>query len=259
MTQILRQENGKEISYLHLGTGNYHPGTALQYTDLGIFTCDDGLGQEIKTFFQMMSARQTKMNFKEILAAPNQLQPGFVKLIKSETEIQRQGGKGHIIAKMNALVDPDVIEALYEASNAGVKIELLVRGICCLRPGVKDMSENIKVVSIVDRFLEHSRIYYFRAGGAKLIYLSSADWMPRNFFSRYELAFPIKDAVLKKYVREVILANSLGDNSHAWALQPDGLYERITPAGNTKPVRSQLLFEELARNRYKGTILAGRP
>lgn len=259
MTQVLRQENGSEASYLHLGTGNYHPGTARQYTDLGLLTRDPILGQEIKSYFQGMAARQTKMNFKEVLAAPGSLQQGFVKLIKAETDIQRQGGKGHIIAKMNSLVDPDVIEALYEASSAGVKIELLVRGICCLRPGVKGMSENIKVISIVDRFLEHSRVFYFRADGAKKIYLSSADWMPRNFYARYEVAFPIKDPILKKYIRDVILANSLADNDRAWALKPDGSYERITPSSSSKVVRSQFLFEELARNRYKGTILAGRP
>ncbi len=258
MTQVLRQENGKEVSYLHLGTGNYHPGTARQYTDLGLFTADPTLGEEIKTYFQLMTARQTKMNFKEILAAPASLQPGFYRLIKAETEIQKNGGKGHIIAKMNSLVDPGLIEALYEASNAGVKIELLVRGICCLRPGVKGMSENIKVISIVDRFLEHSRVYYFRADGAKKVFLSSADWMPRNFYARYEVAFPIKDPVLKKYIREVILANSLADNDRAWVLKSDGRYERVTKNANAKVVRSQFLFEDLARTRYKGTILAGR-
>ncbi|MCG3206092.1 MAG: Polyphosphate kinase [Elusimicrobia bacterium] len=258
MTQVVRHEDGQDVSYLHLGTGNYHPGTAKQYTDLGLLTCNPELGKEIKYYFQGMTARQTKMNFNVIMAAPGNLHHGFVKLIKAETEIQRNGGKGHIIAKMNSLVDPNIIEALYEASQAGVKIELLVRGICCLRPGIKGMSDNIKVVSVVDRFLEHSRVFYFRADGAKKIYLSSADWMPRNFYARYEVAFPIKDAILKKYIREVILANSLADNDRAWLLLPDGQYKRVTPSSSGKTVRSQFLFEDLARNRYKGTILQGR-
>ena len=150
-------------------------------------------------------------------------------------------------------------EALYTASNAGVKIELLVRGICCLRPGVKNTSENIKVISVVDRFLEHSRIYYFRADGAKKIFLSSADWMPRNLYARNELAFPIKDPILKKYLRDVVLATSLADNERAWLLKSDGTYARVEHGPNAKKIRSQFLFEEMAKNRYKGTILAGRP
>jgi polyphosphate kinase len=259
LTQALRNEDGKSVSYLHLGTGNYHPGTARQYTDIGLLTADASLGQEVGRYFQGMANRQTSIDLQEIMAAPANLEPGFLKLIREETEIQKRGGKGHIIAKMNSLVDHGIIEALYSASNAGVKIELLVRGICCLRPGVKGMSENIKVVSVVDRFLEHSRLYYFRADGAKKMFLSSADWMPRNFYARYELAFPIKDPILKKYLREVVLATSLADNERAWLLKSDGTYGRVERGPNTKPVRSQFLFEELAKNRYKGTILAGRP
>jgi polyphosphate kinase len=257
LTQAIRRENGVDVSYLHMGTGNYNPDTARQYTDLGLLTCDRELGEEVRSFFQSMAAHQTKTRFAHMMAAPSNLHEGMVQLIEEETRIQKHGGKGHIIAKMNALVDPDIIEALYRASNAGVKIELLVRGICCLRPGVKGMSENVKVISIVDRFLEHSRIYYFRAGGDKKIYLSSADWMPRNFYSRFELAFPIKDPALKKYVREVILATSLDDNSRAWLLQSDGNYERV-PTAQGRAIRSQFLFEQMARNRYRGTALAGR-
>jgi polyphosphate kinase len=159
---------------------------------------------------------------------------------------------------MNSLVDSQIIEALYEASQAGVKIKLIVRGICCLRPGVKGLSENIKVVSVIDRFLEHSRIYYFRSGGAKKIYLSSADWMPRNFYTRYEIAFPIEDPHLKRFLREVILANSLHDTVKGWNLRPDGTYERATPVGDARPFRSQFFFEALAKNGYAGTLLAER-
>ncbi|MFN0118526.1 MAG: polyphosphate kinase 1, partial [Elusimicrobiota bacterium] len=173
LTQVLRTENNQSISYLHLGTGNYHPGTAKQYTDLSLMTIDPGLASETLHQFNAMVKRKKVSTPKELLMAPINLHSGFIKLIKEETMIQKMGGKGHIIAKMNSLVDSKVIDALYEASNTGVKIELIVRGICCLKPGVKGMSENIRVLSIVDRFLEHSRIYYFRAGGAKKIYLSS--------------------------------------------------------------------------------------
>jgi polyphosphate kinase len=259
LTQVLRKENDQTVSYLHLGTGNYHPGTAKQYTDIGLLTADPALGNEISVYLQGMANRQTHIDLDQIMAAPTNLEPGFLKLIREETDIQRRGGKGHIIAKMNALVDPGIIDALYAASNAGVKIELLVRGICCLRPGVKGWSENIKVVSVVDRFLEHSRVYYFRADGAKKVFLSSADWMPRNLYARYELAFPIKDPILKKYLRDVVLATSLADNEKAWLLKSDGTYARVEHGPNAKKVRSQFLFEEMAKNRYKGTILAGRP
>jgi polyphosphate kinase len=179
-----------------------------------------------------------------------------LELIKDETDFHKRRGGGHIIAKINSLVDTDIIDALYAASNAGVKIELVVRGICCLRPGVKGMSENIRVMSIVDRFLEHSRIYYFRASGAKKVYLSSADWMPRNFYNRYEIAFPIKDPKLKRYIREVILDTSLKDNVKAWELNADGNYQRV--GSSEKPVRSQFVFEDLSIKQYAGTVLATR-
>jgi polyphosphate kinase len=258
LTQVIRHEKGKEVSYLHLGTGNYHLGTARQYTDLGLLSNDQDLGDEILTYFSSISARRKGGHFKHLMVAPVNLHAQFTRLIRNETAIQRHGGKGHIIAKMNSLVDPDIIDALYEASNAGVKIELLVRGICCLRPGVKGMSENIRVMSVVDRFLEHSRIYYFRANGEKKVYLSSADWMPRNFYRRYEVAFPIRDAILKRYIREVILANSWADNVKGWVLRSDGTYDRVTPPPSGRLMRSQFFFEELAQRRYKETILAQR-
>jgi polyphosphate kinase len=172
--------------------------------------------------------------------------------------VQKSGGEGRIIAKMNALVDRRLIEALYEASRHGVKIDLLVRGICCLRPGLAGLSENIRVVSIIDRFLEHSRVFYFKSGGEDRVYLSSADWMPRNFYTRYEVAFPIKDARLKKYLVDVILGTSFQDNSKAWALGVDGVYDRVPVAEGAKVVRSQFLFEDLAGKQYRDTVLAGR-
>ena len=258
LTQILRTEEGQEVSYLHLGTGNYHPGTARLYTDLGLLTRDPDLGREITSYFGALIDHGMPSELKELMVAPLNLHKQFLKLIREEVHHHQESGGGHIIAKMNSLADTELIEALYEASNAGVKIELIVRGICCLRPGIKGMSENIRVFSVIDRFLEHSRVYYFRAGGAGKVYLSSADWMPRNFHSRYEIAFPVKDAVLKRYIREVILANSLADNVKAWTLGPDGRYLRETVPDGVKPVRSQFVFEELARKHYAGTVLAER-
>jgi polyphosphate kinase len=260
LTQVVRNEANGPAFYTHLGTGNYHPGTARQYTDIGLLTADSDIGEEVKTYFRLLaSRRRPQSTFKNLLIAPTSLQDSFLRLIRQETAIQRNGGKAHIIAKMNALVDPDVIGALYDASRAGVKVELLVRGICCLRPGVKGMSENIKVTSIVDRFLEHSRIYYFRANGAKRVFLSSADWMPRNFYARYEVAFPVKDPILKKYLRYTVLSTSLADNVRAWSLKSDGTYERVPTSSSGRHVRSQFLFEELAMSRYKNTVLAARP
>lgn len=256
LTQVIRRENGEDVSYAHLGTGNYHPGTARQYTDIGLFTCDEQLGREIASFFTAMARRTRPKNHEELLVAPGNLHRAFEKLIREETEIQKRGGRGHIIAKMNSLVDRSIIKSLYAASKAGVKVELIVRGICCLRPGVKGLSENIRVTSVIDRFLEHSRIFYFRANGAHKMYLSSADWMPRNFYSRYEIAFPVKDPAIRKYLRDVI-ATYLNDNVKSWVLKADGTYTRVSSAG--RPVRAQSVLEEVARNRYRGTILENRP
>jgi polyphosphate kinase len=258
VTQVLRKEAGTEVSYLHLGTGNYHPKTARQYTDLGLLTADAGLGREIAMFFQSLERRKRPGGFRELLAAPGVLQQQVLALIREETRIQKEGGRGHIIGKMNSLVDPDIIKALYEASSAGVNVELLVRGICCLRPGIKGLSENIKVLSVVDRFLEHSRIFYFRSGGEQKLYLSSADWMPRNFFTRFELAFPVKDPALKKYLRGVILELGLNDNVKGWQLKPDGTYLRPPAPKSGRVIRSQFAFEALARSRYRHTALRHR-
>jgi polyphosphate kinase len=258
MTQILRTEDGESVSYLHLGTGNYHPGTARLYTDLGLLTRDPALGREISSYFAALVEHSMPSELKELLVAPLNLHKRFLRLIREEIQFHQAGGGGHIIAKMNSLVDTEVIEALYEASSAGVKVELIVRGICCLRPGIKGLSENIRVFSVVDRFLEHSRVYYFRSGGPGRFYLSSADWMPRNFHARYEIAFPVKDPLLKQYLLDVILATSLADNVKAWTLGFDGHYLREAAPDGVKPVRSQFVFEELARKHYAGTILAER-
>jgi polyphosphate kinase len=258
VTQIFREEDGGERSYLHLGTGNYHPSTALQYTDLGLLTADIALGAEVSAYFDALRRRAPVLAFKELLVAPQNLHQQILRLIRDETRIQRSGGRGHIIGKMNALVDPDIIEALYEASSAGVRVDLMVRGICCLRPGIKGLSENIRVVSVVDRFLEHSRIYYFRAGGLDKVYLSSADWMPRNFYTRFEIAFPVKDSVLRRFIRDVILDIGMSDNVKGKSLKADGTYERVKPGRSGRAIRSQELFESLAREKYRGTILEYR-
>ncbi|MBI3299741.1 MAG: polyphosphate kinase 1 [Elusimicrobia bacterium] len=257
-TQVFRREGAEEASYLHLGTGNYHPTTARQYTDLGLLTRDQDLGREVARFFGALVKHRRPKDFDELLVAPVNMHRQTLALIHQETALQRHGVRGHIIAKMNSLVDKETISALYEASRAGVRIELIVRGICCLRPQIRGLSENIRVISIIDRFLEHSRAYYFRAGGEGRVYLSSADWMPRNFFTRMELAFPVKDPALKRYIREVVLHNALNDNVKAWHLRPDGTYTKPRPPAEQRRLRSQFVLESLAKNHYKDTILAAR-
>ncbi len=258
LTQVVRVEMGTETSYLHLGTGNYHSGTARQYTDLGLLTCDAKLGEEVTAYFAAISKGSRPSSFTELMVAPGNLHDQTLKLIGEETRIQRSGGRGQIMAKMNSLADPVIIEALYEASAAGVSVDLMVRGICCLLPGIKGLSENIRVVSVIDRFLEHSRIYYFRAAGEEKLYLSSADWMPRNFFTRYETAFPVKDSHIKNYIRDVILGNGLADNVKSWTLKADGAYARTAQTQAAKEIRSQMLFEALSKLDYKDTALAER-
>lgn len=257
-TQVFRREGSEEVSYLHLGTGNYHPTTALQYTDLGLLTRDQDLGREVARFFDALIRHRRPKNFRELLVAPVNMHRQTVALIRQETALVRQGVRGHIIAKMNSLVDKEIISALYDASRAGVRVDLVVRGICCLRPQIRGLSENIRVLSIIDRFLEHSRAYYFRAGGMGKVFLSSADWMPRNFYTRLELGFPVKDVALKRYVREVVLGNALNDNVKAWHLRPDGSYHKPRLPPETRRLRSQFVLESLAQNHYKDTILASR-
>jgi polyphosphate kinase len=258
LTQVVRQEPGGPISYLHLGTGNYHSGTARQYADLGIFTADKSLAQEVHSYFSVLARRSIPARFKELLVAPRNLHSRVLKLIHAEIAIQKNGGHGRIIAKVNSLVDLDIIEALYQASEAGVRVDLMVRGICCLRPGIPGLSERIRVISIVDRFLEHSRIYYFRAGGKEELYLSSADWMPRNFYTRMEIAFPVKDPALKRYIVGVILANGLQDNVKSWTLQADGSYAKSSLPDLNRQVRSQSIFTALAQKDYRDTALEHR-
>jgi polyphosphate kinase len=235
---VVRREAGGIKRYCHLGTGNYHPRTARQYTDYGLFTADDEIGQDVhELFLQLTSLTQTpKLN--RLVQSPFGMHDVVLSKLAREAEHARAGRPARVVAKMNALVEQQAIEALYRASNAGVKIDLIIRGVCALRPGVPGVSENISVRSIVGRFLEHSRVFYFENGGDPDMFCASADWMERNFFRRVEVAFPIR----RKEHRERILRDLslyLKDNTQTWKLEPDGHYERLKRHGNEKAINAQ--------------------
>ena len=231
--------------YVHLGTGNYHPRTARLYTDFGLLTANEGICSDVNAIFVQLTGLGKATKLANVWQAPFTLHTGVMASIEHEVKIARSGKRAHIIAKMNSLLDPQVIESLYRASKAGVKIDLIIRGVCALRPGVAGLSENIRVRSIVGRFLEHSRIFYFRNGGGghEQVMLSSADWMERNFFRRIELCFPVNDARLKRRVINEGLKPYLEDTGQAWEMDGEGGYTRKQPArnprsgGKTKPVR----------------------
>src|SRR5215472_11864895 len=234
---VVRREAGGIRRYCHLGTGNYHPKTARVYTDYGLFTCDDEIGHDVhELFLQLTSLTQTpKLN--RLVQSPFNMHEMVLTRIRRETEHAEAGRPARIIAKMNALVEQQAIEALYRASRAGVKVDLIVRGVCALRPGVPGVSENITVRSIVGRFLEHSRVFYYENGGAPEIMCASADWMERNFFRRVEVAFPIRQPDLRERIlRDLDVC--LKDNCQSWNLQPDGRYTRIS-AGSDRPYSAQ--------------------
>ncbi|HEY9508555.1 MAG TPA: polyphosphate kinase 1, partial [Verrucomicrobiae bacterium] len=223
---IVRREGQEIRRYVHLATGNYNPSTAKLYTDVGFLTCRAEFGEDVTNFFNLLTGICQFQPMQKILVAPFELHARILRLIQRETENARHGLPARIIAKMNSLADERVIEALYTASRAGVQIDLIVRGICCLRPGVKGLSDNISVRSIVDRFLEHSRIFYFENACQPEVFISSADWMPRNFVRRIELAIPIEDGILRERIIKEILAVSLADNVKARFLAKDGSYSR---------------------------------
>lgn len=253
ITLITRKENGKDILYTHLSTGNYNAKTAQAYTDIGIFTANQEIGVDARHFFNAIMTGRVPSTFKHLVTAPTKLHEKIKTLIHSETQAALRGERAHIVAKVNALVDTQIIEDLYNASCAGVKVDLIVRGACSLVPGIPGLSENIRVISIVDRFLEHSRIYYF--ANAKRIYLSSADWMPRNFFSRLEIAFPVLDQRIYNYIVDTVLPIYLADTVKAKELSSVGLWRRIQSKKGEPPMRAQSKFEELASNEYKETSL----
>ncbi|MBW7931314.1 MAG: polyphosphate kinase 1 [Gammaproteobacteria bacterium] len=238
MALLARREGDALRHYVHLGTGNYHPGTARQYTDYGLLSADPVLAAEVHQAFLSLVRRQPPPPFRRLMQAPFTLHREMLALIGRETAIAAAGGRGRIIAKLNALDEPGIIRALYRASAAGVAIDLIVRGVCCLRPGIRGLSENIRVRSIIGRFLEHSRVYYFHAGGTGRLYLSSADWMERNFFRRVELCFSIEDAAVKRRLHEDLEA-WLGDEREAWELQPDGSYLPPRPRDGESAVAAQ--------------------
>jgi polyphosphate kinase len=243
--------------YVHLGTGNYNERTARLYTDFGLMTSDAAIGEDASAFFNALTGYSDPPRMKKLAMAPTMLRDRFLRLIERERRRAEAGQAAEIRAKMNSLVDEDVIRALYEASRAGVKIRLNVRGICCLRPGVKGVSEGIEVVSIVDRFLEHARVYYFRNGGDEEIYLASADWMPRNLDRRIELMFPIQSREAQQKVT-LALESMFQDNVKSRWLQPDGNYKRRRPAKGEEPFRVQLhLYREAQRAVERARASAG--
>ncbi len=239
---IVRREYDGLRRYVHLGTGNYNAGTARIYTDLGLLTCNPELGADASDLFNLLTGYSRQHRYRKLLVAPVNLRERLTWLIEREITHANSGRGGSLIFKLNSLVDPQMIELLYRASQVGVKVELIVRGMCCLRPGVAGLSENIIVRSVVGRFLEHSRIYYFENGGDPAVYLGSADLMQRNLDRRIETLFPIEDPAMIRHIRENLLATYLNDNIRAKLLMPDGSYVRAQPEPGTAPRDSQAFF-----------------
>lgn len=247
MLLVVRQEGQNIKRYIHIGTGNYHVGNARVYTDYGFFSCDKDIGEDVHKVFLQLTGLGKATKLKKLLQAPFTLQSTLIKLIDQEAENAHAGKSARIIVKINALVETKIIRSLYRASQAGVKIDLIIRGTCRLKPDISGVSDNIKVRSIVGRFLEHSRICYFENTGNPKVYCSSADWMDRNFFRRVEICFPIEDEVLKKQIIKDGLMPYLSDNTQAWQLLPDGNYEQLEPAENQKAYSAQMsLLEKIA-------------
>ncbi len=247
MCLVIRREGRSLTRYVHLGTGNYHTRTARLYTDYGFFSCEPDLGDDVQKVFQQLTAMSKEGKLKKILQAPFTLHSTMLELIDVEIANAKAKKPAAIYAKMNSLVEPQIIQALYRASQAGVKVELIVRGICALRPRVKGVSDNIRVRSIVGRFLEHTRVFCFENNGNRKIYLSSADWMGRNFFSRVETCFPITDKRMKQRVFRETIEIYLSDNAQAWELNADGSYAPKRTKQNRRAAQEALL-ETLAEN-----------
>jgi polyphosphate kinase len=244
---VVRREDDAIRRYVHLGTGNYNPQTARRYTDLGYFTCNPDFADDVSALFNYLTGYSELPVWKKLIVAPSRMQSFMIEMIEKEAQLQRTGKGGRIIVKINGLLEPAVVQAVYKASQAGVKIDLVCRGICALRPGIPGVSENVRVTSVVDRFLEHSRIFYFGNGGDPQVYIGSADWMDRNLIRRVEVVFPIEPPELKQRLIAEILKTSLDDTIKARELQSDGTYKRIGVLNGEPGVRSQERFLELAR------------
>jgi len=241
MTLVVRRESGKLVRYVHLGTGNYHHATTRIYTDYGYMSSSQRLGEDVHKLFMQLTSLTESSDMSRMLAAPFNLYSSLLEKIKRESDNARAGKDARIIAKINSLDEQGVIDALYEASGAGVKIDLIVRGICALRPGVAGLSDNIHVRSIVGRFLEHSRVYYFLNDGNEEFYCASADWMERNLLRRNESCFEIRQKRLTQQIR-ADLELFLADNAQAWVLNGDGSYERLVPGESEERVSAQETF-----------------
>ncbi|MCC6355970.1 MAG: polyphosphate kinase 1 [Verrucomicrobiae bacterium] len=250
MLLIVRRDEDRIRSYVHLGTGNYHPKTARLYTDFGLLTTKEEITDEVVRLFNALTGLGEYPGFRKLLVAPQELAPRILELIARERDNALAGRPSGIIIKANSLVDATIIRALYDASSAGVRVELILRGICCLRPGVPGVSKNIRVVSIVGRFLEHSRIFYFANGGDPAVYMGSADLMPRNLYRRVEVLFPIEDPALRRHVVEEVLPVFLADRIKARELAPDGTYRRLHPDPGQEPSQAQLTFRRVSRQQF---------
>ena len=255
---VVRREAGRIRRYVHVGTGNYNPVTAMQYTDLGLLTCDEKMGEDASALFNLVTGYAAKSSYRRFLVAPMGLRDGITRFIRREMDHAAAGREARLIFKMNSLVDTRMIALLYEASQAGVEIDLIVRGVCCLRPGLPGVSERIRVRSIVGRFLEHSRIFWANNGGAPEVYIGSADLMPRNLDRRVEVLAPIRDPKLVARLRDEVLEAYLRDTVKARSMNPDGTYERICPAEGATPLEAQerLLATPLSvvrKRKRKGT------
>lgn len=242
---VVRREATCIRRYVHIGTGNYNPKTARLYTDLGILSCREELGADLTDLFNYLTGYSRQRSYRKLLVSPVNARDRFIALIRREIDHCQAGKTGRIVAKMNSLVDSAIIAALYEASQAGVEIDLIIRGMCCLRPGLEGVSENIRVISIIGRFLEHSRVFYFQNGGEEEVYIGSADWMPRNLDRRVEAITPVEDPDISKDLQE-ILGIMLADNRQAWELQTDGTYLQRSPVDKTREQSSQVILMEMA-------------
>lgn len=256
---VTRREGDKLKRYLHLSTGNYNPSTARLYTDLGLFTAQEEITRDAMLLFNVLTGYAELPKMAHLVVAPFTLRRRTLAMIEREIEHKRAGRPAGIVAKMNSLVDGEVIAKLYEASRAGVSVDLIIRGICCLRPGVPGVSENIRVRSILGRFLEHSRIFWWKNGGDDEVYLSSADWMPRNLNRRIEVGFPVLDENIRRKITEDLLPIELADNTFAWTLDTNGDYQHVHPADGEEPLSAQAAFIAMTKKRASSGRTAVRP